>query len=273
MNNIFESTMAEMNYVDIEKLGKQKAVVLFPIGVIEEHGPHLPLASDILWSSHICKLVKAELEKYGKQAVIAPPLYYGINHCTGAFAGSFSLQPETFSQVLCEIFENLNRFGFEEVYCFNYHGDPVHIKSIVKAVEKADADNGMKIKYVMEDMDLQNNGFKGDEEYLHVFSPKYNPDWFTEMVADEGLLDIHAGAFETGMLMHICPELVGKEKAKASKDYSLSYEMLDMWLKGGEAAKEAVPLGYAGNPKGYEAVEKIAAEILNVQVKAICEKM
>lgn len=33
------------------------------------------------------------------------------------------------------------------------------------------------------------------------------------------------------------------------------------------------PLGYAGNPKGYEAVSKIAKELIEVQVKAICENM
>ena len=45
--NIFKDTMAEMTYKQIEKLVEQDAIVLFPVGIIEEHGPHLPLGTDI----------------------------------------------------------------------------------------------------------------------------------------------------------------------------------------------------------------------------------
>lgn len=45
------------------------------------------------------------------------------------------------------------------------------------------------------------------------------------------------------------------------------------WMEGGAGVLEAVPFGYAGNPKGYEAVNKIAKEMLEIQVKAICEKL
>ena len=49
--------------------GKKKLPVLFPIAVIEEHGPHLPLASDTIWSNYICKEVKKELAKRGMPAI------------------------------------------------------------------------------------------------------------------------------------------------------------------------------------------------------------
>ena len=45
--NIFKDTMSEMTYEQIEKLVEQEAIVLFPVGIIEEHGPHLPLGTDI----------------------------------------------------------------------------------------------------------------------------------------------------------------------------------------------------------------------------------
>lgn len=45
--NIFSDTMSEMTYKQIEKLVEQDAIVLFPVGIIEEHGPHLPLGTDI----------------------------------------------------------------------------------------------------------------------------------------------------------------------------------------------------------------------------------
>ncbi len=274
MGEIFEGTMAHMNWEEIKEAGQRKLPVLFPLGVIEEHGPHLPLASDILWSTYICREVKRALAERGKEVLIMPPYYYGVNHCTGAFPGSFSLKPETFEQVLFELFGNLHDFGFEEVYCFNYHGDPVHISSILGAIKNANRELCMKIKYVMEAMDLEMNGMKGDEEFLHVFTPQYKPEWFEGGdESEQGLLDIHAGAFETGMLHTMFPKLVDIEKAKSLPSYSLSYEKLDQWMKGGDSAAQVVPLGYAGNPKGYEAVSKIAGELTTAQVNAICENM
>lgn len=93
MEQFLENTMAYMNWEEIKEAGEQKVPILFPLGVIEEHGPHLPLASDIIWSNFICKEVKNALAKRGKNVLIAPPYYFGVNHCTGAFPGSFSLKP------------------------------------------------------------------------------------------------------------------------------------------------------------------------------------
>lgn len=49
MNHFLENTMAYMNWEEVKAAGEKKLPVLFPLGVIEEHGPHLPLGSDILW--------------------------------------------------------------------------------------------------------------------------------------------------------------------------------------------------------------------------------
>lgn len=44
-------------------------------------------------------------------------------------------------------------------------------------------------------------------------------------------------------------------------------------MEGKDSSVEVVPLGYAGNPKSYEAVSRIANELIEVQVNAICENM
>lgn len=58
MESIFSETMANMNWKEIELLGNQNITVLFPLGVIEEQGPHLPLATDIYLSYAICRKIK-----------------------------------------------------------------------------------------------------------------------------------------------------------------------------------------------------------------------
>ena len=58
------------------------------------------------------------------------------------------------------------------------------------------------------------------------------------------------------------PDLVDLDKAKRLDSYSLSPENLDQWLAGGDSTVNVVPLGYAGNPKGYPSVSNIAKELI-----------
>lgn len=266
--------MITKNWMEIKEAAENGVKLLFPIGVIEEHGPHLPLGSDIYYSNGMCELVKEELKKREKDVLIVPGYYWGINYCTGAFPGSFSLRPETMKQVLFELFENLKSFGFLEVYCFNYHGDSHHVNTIVDAICMANSELGMRVKLVLETMDLQLFGWNGKEDFLLVSNPPYPLEWFEqEPVSERELYDIHAGAYETAVMNYIQPKLVDTEKAKTLKSAALTDEGLKKWLEGGEITKEVVPLGYAGNPAGYEAVSKHVEEMLKLQASDIAKRI
>ena len=266
--------MITKKWTEIRKAAADGSKLLFPLGVIEEHGPHLPLGSDIFWSQKMCELVREELKKNGEDALIVPGYYWGINYCTSAFPGSFTLKKETMKQVLFEIFENIRNFGFKEAYCFNYHGDAHHIDTIVEAIQKANSELGLNVKLVLESMDLQLYGWQGDEDFLLVSEPNYPIKWFEEQEPSErGLLDIHGGAFETAVLNYFYPEYVDLELAKALESSSLTKEGLQKWLEGGEATKEVVPLGYAGNPSGYGMVGKHIKEMIALQVADITKRI
>lgn len=266
--------MITKNWTEIKKAAEEGSKILFPLGVIEEHGPHLPLGSDIFWSRKMCELVRDELRKIGQDALIVPDYYWGINYCTGAFPGSFSLKPETMKQVLFEIFENIKRFGFSEVYCFNYHGDSYHVNTLVEAIQKANSELEMNVKLVLESMDLQLYGWRENEKFLLVSNPSYPVEWFEEEEGTEkGLLDIHGGAFETAIMNYFHPEFVDLQLARTLESSSLTMSDLQKWLEGGEATKAIVPLGYAGNPAGYEAVSKHVKEMIALQVSDIARRI
>lgn len=272
--DILKDTMVTENWQKIENAAEKRVPVLFPLGVIEEHGPHLPLGCDIYWSVGMSRLVKEKLREKGQECVIAPPYYWGVNYCTGGFPGSFSLRPETMQQVLFECFENLKSFGFSDIYCFSYHGDSRHVKSIVVAVQRANKELGISVKLVLESMDLQLCGWRGDEDFLLVSEPPYPMEWFEEQEPSErGLFDIHGGAFETAVIHHFCPEQVDLELAKQLKSSSLTREGVKKWLQGGASTREVVPLGYAGNPAGYEIVSKHVEEMLALQAEDIAMRI
>ena len=126
----------------------------------------------------------------------------------------------------------------------------------------------------MESMDLRRYGWQKEDDFLVVSNPPYPLEWFEEQEPSEaGLMDIHAGAFETAVMNHICPEQVDLEIARELKSSSLDKEGMKKWLQGGESTRQVVPLGYAGNPAGYEAVSKHVAEMLALQVEDIAGRI
>lgn len=56
--SIFDETMVDMTWTDIEKVVQEGAIALLPTGVIEEHGPHMGLAVDIYIAYLLCKLTE-----------------------------------------------------------------------------------------------------------------------------------------------------------------------------------------------------------------------
>ncbi len=102
--NIFEDTMSEMTYEQVEKLVEQEAVVLFPVGIIEEHGPHLPLGTDIYLAYQQAHDVWEELKAMEIPCVIAPPFYLGgVQALTRHFPGTLAFRKETIMRVLRSI--------------------------------------------------------------------------------------------------------------------------------------------------------------------------
>lgn len=61
-------------------------------------------------------------------------------------------------------------------------------------------------------------------------------------------IDIHAGGFETSLMIKDFPELVDTDLARNLKSSCTTIEELKIWAKGGEKAREITPLGYCGNP-------------------------
>lgn len=270
--SIFDETMADMNWIEIQEKGRKDIPVLFPLGVIEEHGPHLPLGTDIYFSYAICKRIKKSLEKKRKECLIAPPYYWGINHCTGEFPGSFSLRPETMKMILNDIFCNLNQFGFKKVICLNQHGDPLHIKTILESIKEANSKYEMQIQMVMEPYELGQFGLSGNEDYILIDAAEYPMELFIDE-ENEGFYDIHAGAFETAAIKYFYSDLVNEQIAEQLKDNSLTDKTMPMWMAGGKLALKVVELGYAGNPSGYKKKINKVSEIFRIMTEYLSDKI
>lgn len=156
--SIFDGTLVDMKWPEVEQAAKDGAIVLFPTGVIEEHGRHLSLGVDTYGAYIRCKLTKQYLEEKGLKTVIAPPFYWGINNATGSFPGSFTSRPETVSAVIYDALESLRRWGFPQVFVINHHADHAHQAAIIDGIKKARIDTGVRAYYILGAADARRFG-------------------------------------------------------------------------------------------------------------------
>lgn len=248
MSGIFKDTMADMTWAQLDEYKKNNALVLLPLGVIEEHGPHLCLGTDIYTAHVYCLAIRDKLREQGRDAVVAPPMYWGICQSTGGFIGSFMIRKETAKALLIDILSSLNGFGFQRVFGVNAHGDIDHSIAILEAFKEASETLGMQACYAFDEGRLAPFGLTGDEPYLCRVKPQ------EISMGTAPVPDVHGGDIETAVIHHYYPGLADVEKARSLPPVSLPVERGMDWLFGGHI-KELSKEGYLGAPAAYESVK------------------
>lgn len=256
--SIFQNTMVDMTYPQIEEEIKKGACALLPISVVEEHGPHLCTGTDIYLTQAVCVKIKQQLNAMGKPVIIAPSFYWGINSITDSFVGSFTISSETMEALLLDILANLKKWGIHKIFMLNFHGDYVHIRKIAEIAKKAYIERKTEAYFINSKSTFMQFGIT--EEVPYLLNVPLNQNLLSSMGGDS--IDIHAGAAETSWMMLDYEELADPDIAKQLKATNLSMDDLRIWLHGGNSAKEITPSGYCGNPANIDldAIQRIEKE-------------
>lgn len=256
MESMFRDTMVDMKWTDVTRAAEAHAVVLLPIGVIEEHGPHLCLGTDIYTAVTQCKYTAKKLQARGIRTVIAPPFYWGVCQSTGGFPGSFLVRSETVRALVYDILSSLAGFGFTEVFGISGHGDIEHTVALLDAFREGCQTRGIRARLAFDESRLTPFGLRGDEPWLcAVRTPETS-------YGRRDVPDVHAGDVETATIHRYCPGLADIEKAQTLPPLALGGDRIMTWLFGGHTA-ELSPDGYLGSPADFGAVD-IEAMMLDV---------
>jgi creatinine amidohydrolase len=245
-HSIFDDTMVVMNWVEIEKAIKAGAIVLLPSGVLEEHGPHMSLASDIYYSCTVLKLVRVHLEAKGIQSLVGPPHYWGINNVTGSFPGSFTVRKETLKAMVFDILSSFQRWGVNYVFVLDVHGDRNHRNALLEAIREARIGMGIRAYSILPFEVARRLGLEGSEDYVLVESEVGEVKRFSSYA------DVHAGASEVSFMHRYFPSEVNVELARTLKPTELSSEEWRRWAQGWSDARQVTPLGYNGDPAAID---------------------
>ncbi len=110
---------------ELRALSEKEAIVLVPVGSTEQHGPHLPVGTDALMATAMSERIAAELCGRGKPCVVAPTIAVANSTHHMSFAGSLTLKPQTYMQMLQEYCESIAAHGFHKIVLVNGHGGNV----------------------------------------------------------------------------------------------------------------------------------------------------
>ena len=127
----------DYRWPELKAFSEQSALILLPIGQVEEHGPHLPVECDVRIAVETARAV-AELGAKEFPILVMPPVWCGYSgHDLWNWPGLISMPPELVIGVIENICLSLGKSGFKKVVTMNTHG---HHPAIVQVASRKVAD-------------------------------------------------------------------------------------------------------------------------------------
>jgi creatinine amidohydrolase len=179
-----------------EAVKKSSQTAILPIGVLEKHGPHMPLGTDV-YTAREMALRAAEME----YAVVFPWYYFSQINEARHQPGTIAYSPELIWKVLQETLNELSRNGFKKIIIINGHGG-----------------NAAFLEY----FGISQLSEKRDYA-LYWYKPAYDREVIkqAEAVSMHDPVNQHAGNRETSMVESIVPELVHPDLAGTQQGVDL----------------------------------------------------
>lgn len=181
---------SDLTTLELGDAAARDPVALLPVAAIEQHGPHLPLATDVLIGEGILSAACGALAADGSDGtlLVMPCVAPGASLEHAHFAGTLSLPVEGVIGELRAVGESVARAGIRRLVMFNSHGGN-------RAAMDAAA---LQLRSACGLLVVKANYFR------FRLTPALVPD-------DELAHGLHGGLIETAMLLHLRPDLVRRD--------------------------------------------------------------
>jgi creatinine amidohydrolase len=230
----------------LRELAAKDAVVILPLGALEQHGPHLPVEVDSMLGEQVAIRTARLMQARGVAVAVLPMLWTGVSEHHMSFGGTITLDLPTYCAVVEGICRSAMRHGFRRIVLLNAHG--------------------------------------GNENALRCLTDELTPKlgipivqftyWYAAAEAIAAILTTqtglrHACEAETSMMMAVRPELVATDRiplAKANRSPDVS-DIVGGGVYRWRTIAAMSSSGVIGNPeaatpeKGLRLFEEVAATL------------
>jgi creatinine amidohydrolase len=244
---------ADLTWRQIEAFPANTVAVL-PLGAIEQHGPHLPVSTDLVTASETAAAAVGTVAGT-TPVVLLEPLAYTKSDEHAGFPGTIWLSWDTLMRVLTDVGRSLAASGITRLVFVNGHGGNSALGQV--------ANRELRRRFGLRTF------------FAHVATPRDQGG----APASEGEhgLGVHGGHGETSLMLHLRPELVHMDLAERRvPEELLAYEQIGFgratsfgWL-----SSDFGPDGHVGDPTtataqaGKELFEYAVEELARTLVEA-----
>jgi creatinine amidohydrolase len=237
---------AECSWRDFDDTLREQAILILPVGSTEAHGPHLPLATDVLISEAMALKGAMLLRESGLIAFVLPAIAYSVTDFAKGFPGSISIRFETARDVIADISRSLVKQGFLRLCVANSHLEPRHVDSIAEAISQVRSETGIEI----------------------AFPDKRRRRWAALLTDEFRSGACHAGQYEGSIVLSVRPDLVREDIRAALPPVEAS--LVDA-IRAGKATfvDAGGALAYFGRPsdasaeEGRRSIDALAAMLVH----------
>ena len=224
--------LSALAWPTVHDLARARVVAVLPVGAIEAHGPHLPVATDVIIAEAMARDGAARLSDAGFEVLLLPALPFGAAPFAAAFAGTLDVESAAVTSVVTGIARSLARHGIATTAIANAHLDPANIAALRAA--EATLSAGGEVALVFPDVTRRRLAERLTDEFRSGAC--------------------HAGRYETSIVLAERPDLV---RGDVMRSLAPNRASLVEANRQGRATFEAAggPLAYFGSPAEATAEE------------------
>src|SRR5215216_996009 len=178
-------------------LEKSNRTCILPIGILEKHGPHAPIGSDLI---HVREWAARATKK--EYAVVFPDYFYGQINEARHEPGTFSLPSRLVTELLDSTCSEIARNGFNKIVIINGHGG-----------------NPNLLRYFIQTQLERRRNYA-----VYFFDPAPDSVYsaqLNKLRKSDPATDQHAGERETSTLLYLRPDLVKMDSARNESGINL----------------------------------------------------
>lgn len=181
----------EMTWLEIREASKASRLAVVPIATIEDHGPHLPVDTDLLLCNAVCERA---VERARDRAVLVPPINHGYSPHHLDFPGALTIGAHTLIDYGRDVCKSLVHHGFRRILIVNGHGSNTPFIDIIARLTV-----------------VETGALAAAVNYWAAPGVREAAESLRESEAVGGMN--HACEFETSLYLAIKPEVVDMSKA------------------------------------------------------------
>jgi creatinine amidohydrolase len=197
----------ELTWTEIDALDRERTMFILPLGMLEEHGPHLPVGTDTIGIMFEADRIAARVSRAlpGWTVVMMPPIHYGesgANEIGNDFVhpGTYGIRHSTLRSLVADVGARVAENGFKWIFAITGHGAPTNGIAVNEACDFVSESFGVTMLHV--------SGLFRADPAIQARGRQMAARHFSEADMASFGLDVHAGVAETSAILAIRPDLV-----------------------------------------------------------------